>query len=68
MAKASHSGTTKRSRPTAGLTKTTLYELVEMIGHEVDEEDDQLISGIIVYLVDSGKIKLIKKRRSFVAV
>lgn len=62
MIESSHVGATKRPRPSRfATTQTTLYELVETITNEVKKEEEKLVPKIISYLMNSRRIKLIKK-------
>ncbi len=37
-------------------TKTTLYELIEVIGGVVEDGEERLISQVILHLINSGNI------------
>jgi hypothetical protein len=39
--------------------ETTLYELVEAIGAEVEPGEDDLIIATVVHLLNSGRVKFI---------
>jgi len=39
-------------------TKTTLYELIEAISSAVEPEEERLVPGIVLNLIDSGKIRI----------
>lgn len=48
-----------------GLTtvKTTLYELIEAITEEVQPAENHLVPGIVLDLLDTGKIRFLASER-----
>ncbi len=66
MPEASHVEATKRPRIRFSINQTRLYEMVEAIVNEVDGEDEKLVPKIVVYLMNSERIKLVRQRKSLV--
>jgi hypothetical protein len=58
MGDLSHQSSTKSQTFSRGVRiKTTLYEVIDAVGNAVDGKEEKLIPGIVLHLVNSGKIK-----------
>ncbi len=40
-------------------TTTSLYDLFETVYSEVDKDDENLVSSVVMHMIDTGKIKLL---------
>ena len=58
-AQSHHTAATARLR--ANSITTTLYELIEAINEEVGPGNGQLVTETMLYLLDTGKIKVSRK-------
>ncbi len=58
MGDLSHQSSSKRQTFSRGVRiKTTLYEVIDAVGNAVDGKEEKLIPGIVLHLMNSGKIK-----------
>ncbi len=63
MAKAFHTIEPAHSGSTT--VRTTLYELIEAIGKEVEPGEDRLVTETVLDLVDTGQVKFLCSIREF---
>ena len=49
--------TVEQALPELTSVKTTLYDLIEAISHQVQPEEDRLVVEAVLDLIDTGQVK-----------
>jgi len=47
--------------PTAITNRSTLYDLIEAIEHEIEQGEEELIAPVVLDLIESHKVKWLRR-------